>query len=41
MEGYDPAPPHFLRVPSDSDALLAGGAYWVRVQTDVVWVVAH
>ncbi len=37
VEGFDPAPPHFLRVLSDSDALLAGGAYWVKVQADVVW----
>ncbi|MEE9507593.1 MAG: NosD domain-containing protein, partial [Thermoplasmata archaeon] len=41
VEGYDPAPPYFLRVLSDSDALLAGRAYWVKVQTDVVWVVAN
>ncbi len=37
VEGFDPAPPHFLRVLSDSDVLLAGRAYWVRVQADVVW----
>ncbi|MCK4456389.1 MAG: right-handed parallel beta-helix repeat-containing protein [Thermoplasmata archaeon] len=37
VEGFDPAPPHFLRVLSDSDVLLAGRAYWVRVQADVEW----
>ncbi len=37
VEGFDLAPPHFLRVLSDSDALLAGRAYWVRVQADVEW----
>ncbi|MCK4366765.1 MAG: right-handed parallel beta-helix repeat-containing protein [Thermoplasmata archaeon] len=39
VEGFDPAPPYFLRVLSDSDALLAGRAYWVKVQADVVWTV--
>ena len=39
VEGFDPAPPYFLRVLSDSDVLLAGRAYWVRVQADVEWIV--
>ena len=38
VEGFDPsALPHFLRVLSDSDVLLAGRAYWVKAQADVVW----
>jgi len=38
VEGFDPtAPQHFLRVLSDSDVLLAGRAYWVKAQADVVW----
>ena len=40
VEGFDPAPPYFLRVRTDSDVLLAGSAYWVKVQADVVWNVA-
>lgn len=36
VEGYDFAPPYFLRVLSDSDVLLAGNAYWVKVQADIV-----
>jgi len=40
VEGYDPAPPYFLRVLLDSDVLRAGRAYWVRVQADVVWTVS-
>ncbi len=40
VEGFDPtAPPHFLRVLQDSDVLLAGEGYWVKVSTDVTWVV--
>jgi hypothetical protein len=39
VEGFDPAPPYFLRVLSDSDVLLTGRAYWVKAQADVVWTV--
>ncbi|MFQ6107700.1 MAG: CARDB domain-containing protein, partial [Thermoplasmata archaeon] len=39
VEGFDPAPSHFLRVLSDSDVLLAGRAYWVKVQADVEWII--
>jgi len=40
VEGFDPASPYFLRVLSDSDVLLAGRAYWVKVQADIVWTIA-
>ena len=40
VEGFDPAPPYFLRVLLDSDVLPAGRAYWVKVQADVVWTVS-
>jgi len=39
VEGYDSAPPHFLRVLGDADVLQAGYAYWVRVDADVEWIV--
>lgn len=39
VEGYDPAPPNFLRVLGDADVLLAGEAYWVRVAADTEWIV--
>lgn len=39
VEGFDPAPPYFLRVLSDSDVLLAGRACWVRVRADVEWII--
>ena len=42
VEGFDPtAPPHFLQVLQDSDMLLAGEGYWVRVSADVTWVVSN
>ena len=41
VEGFDPtAPPHFLRVLQDSDVLLAGEGYWVKVSADATWVVS-
>ncbi len=40
VEGYDlTAPPNFLRVLGDAEALLAGEAYWVKVDVDVDWIV--
>ncbi len=39
VEGYDLAPPNFLRVLGDADMLQAGYGYWVRVETDVDWTV--
>ena len=39
VEGYDLVPPYFLRVLGDAEMLLAGEAYWVRVDADVDWIV--
>ncbi|MCJ2557345.1 MAG: hypothetical protein LN415_09630, partial [Candidatus Thermoplasmatota archaeon] len=39
VEGYDLAPPHFLRVLEDAEVLLAGFGYWVKVEADTVWIV--
>ncbi len=39
VEGYDPAPPYFLRVLGDADALQAGYGYWARVEADTMWTV--
>ena len=39
VEGYDPAPPYFLRVLGDAEALQAGYGYWVKVQSDAEWTV--
>jgi len=42
VEGFDAsAPPHFLRVLQDSDVLLAGRGYWVKVSQDATWVVRN
>ncbi|MCK4457303.1 MAG: right-handed parallel beta-helix repeat-containing protein, partial [Thermoplasmata archaeon] len=42
VEGFDlTAPPHFLRVLQDSDVLLAGEGYWVKVSADATWVVSN
>ena len=42
VEAFDPtAPPHFLRVLQDSDVLLAGEGYWVKVSADATWVVSN
>ena len=39
MEGYDPLPPHHLRVLADAEVLQAGYGYWVKVQADADWIV--
>jgi parallel beta-helix repeat protein len=39
VEGHDATPPYFLRVLGDAEVLQAGYGYWVRVDTDDVWVV--
>jgi hypothetical protein len=39
VEGYDPAPPYFLRVLGDAEVLQAGQGYWVMVAVDTVWTV--
>ncbi len=41
VEGFDFAPPHFLRVLQDSDVLQAGEGYWVKVSQDAMWVVSN
>lgn len=40
VEGYDSAPPYFLRVLGDAEVLQAGQGYWVRVDADTVWTVS-
>ncbi|MEE9505737.1 MAG: hypothetical protein V3V98_01155 [Thermoplasmata archaeon] len=39
VEGYDPGSPYCLRVLNPAEVLLAGEAYWVRVDADVDWIV--
>ncbi|MFQ6061350.1 MAG: NosD domain-containing protein, partial [Thermoplasmata archaeon] len=39
VEGYESVSPHYLRVLGDAETLLAGYGYWVRVETDTVWIV--
>jgi hypothetical protein len=38
VEGYDPSPPYHLRVLEDFEVLQAGFGYWVRVESDVNWI---
>ena len=40
VEGFDPAPPHFLRVLGDTEVLQAGQGYWVKVEADTIWTVS-
>ncbi len=40
VEGYDPAPPHFLMVLGDAEVLQAGYGYWVKVVADTIWTVS-
>ena len=40
VEGFDPAPPHFLRVLGDAEVLQAGYGYWVKVEADTIWTVS-
>ncbi|MCJ2564191.1 MAG: right-handed parallel beta-helix repeat-containing protein [Candidatus Thermoplasmatota archaeon] len=39
VEGYDPSPPYHLRVLGDGEMLQAGYGYWVKVETDSLWIV--
>ena len=39
VEGFDSAPPYFLRVLGDAEALQAGYGYWMSVQSEMDWVV--
>ena len=41
VEGYELAPPYFLRVLTDGEALQAGSGYWVKVDAPVVWIVGN
>ncbi|MFQ6106788.1 MAG: hypothetical protein ACE5QF_04280 [Thermoplasmata archaeon] len=42
VEGSDPSsPPHFLRVLKDSDVLLAGRGYWVKLSVGAKWIVSN
>jgi len=41
VEGFDLAPPYFLRVLTDGDVLQAGYGYWVKIDAPVVWVVGN
>jgi len=39
VEGYDLAPPYFLRVVGDTEMLQVGYGYWVRVDAAIDWIV--
>ncbi len=39
VEGYESVSPYYLRVLGDAETLQAGYGYWVRVETDTVWIV--
>jgi hypothetical protein len=40
VEGFDSlAPPFYLRVQEDTEVLQAGYGYWVRIESETVWVV--
>ncbi|TET89927.1 MAG: hypothetical protein E3J35_08430 [Methanomassiliicoccales archaeon] len=39
VEGYDIAPPNFLRVLGDAEVLQAGYGYWARAEAETVWVI--
>jgi hypothetical protein len=39
VEGFDPAPPHHLRVLGDGEMLQAGYGYWVNVDAETDWIV--
>ena len=41
VEGFDATPPYFLRVLADGETLQAGYGYWVKVDSDVAWVVEN
>lgn len=42
VEGFDASsPPHFLEVLNDSDLLMAGRGYWIKVSQDVIWGVSN
>ncbi|MCJ2564192.1 MAG: fibronectin type III domain-containing protein, partial [Candidatus Thermoplasmatota archaeon] len=39
VEGYDLAPPYYLRVLGGAEVLQVGYGYWVKVQADTDWIV--
>ena len=39
VEGYDLAPPYYLRVLGDAEVLQAGYGYWVKMEADTDWIV--
>ena len=39
VEGYDLAPPYYLRVLGGAEVLQVGYGYWVKVETDSLWIV--
>ncbi|MFQ6107663.1 MAG: nitrous oxide reductase family maturation protein NosD [Thermoplasmata archaeon] len=42
VEAFEPSsPPHFLRVPLETELLLAGEAYWMKASEDTIWVVSN
>ncbi|MCJ2670536.1 MAG: ABC transporter substrate-binding protein [Candidatus Thermoplasmatota archaeon] len=41
VEGYELAPPYFLRVLTDGDVLQAGYGYWVKVDAPISWIVGN
>ncbi|MCJ2563024.1 MAG: hypothetical protein LN417_02905 [Candidatus Thermoplasmatota archaeon] len=41
VEGFDPIGPYHLRVLPDSDMLRAGYAYWIRVESETVWILIN
>ncbi|MCK4443818.1 MAG: hypothetical protein KAW09_04695 [Thermoplasmata archaeon] len=42
VEGFDPsAPPYFLKVLTDGDILQTGFGYWIRMESETIWVVSN
>lgn len=41
IEGYDNAPPHYLRLYTDTDKLKPGLGFWIKVQFDQVWTITN
>ncbi|MFQ6128728.1 MAG: hypothetical protein ACE5QW_07495 [Thermoplasmata archaeon] len=42
VEGFDVSSPlNFLRVLQNSDVLLAGEGYWIKVSEDALWIVSN
>jgi parallel beta-helix repeat protein len=42
VEGFDPSsPPYFLKLLADGELLQAGLGYWVKAETETVWIVEN